>query len=71
MSWQAIHAKGIGACGKLAFTYLTRPKYGMESRNVVMPDGSHPALGSRIKCGSCGETVPFPNQQCEFREVTP
>jgi hypothetical protein len=58
-SYEAWHTHGEGACGKLAWTYIRHPDEagGMESVNVRMPNGSHPAKFSRRLCGSCGKCI--------------
>ena len=50
-------------CGRLAFHYRGRPVPGalMDPARAVLFDGSTPARGSVIICGSCGEPVNDPN----------
>lgn len=55
----AIHRKGQGACGRVAFFYDEdgAPTDRIEAERVTMPDGTSPPPDSVMVCGACGAEI--------------
>jgi len=47
-------------CGDTAFFYddMLVPGTALRAEKATLPDGSHPANGMPMKCGSCGQSIP-------------
>lgn len=60
-----IHELG---CKKPAFYYLKLPVYGdpLSSANARLLDGSIPASGENVICGSCGEILTGEDMKIEY-----
>lgn len=59
MSATAIHRFGAMPCGRVAFFYDDdgAPEDRIEALRVRYPDGTRPAPGETMKCGSCGADI--------------
>lgn len=57
----AVHRYHDKPCGRVAFFYdeVGAPENVVEAHRITMPDGSKPAEGSTMQCGSCGAEIPI------------
>ena len=59
MTQTLIHRVGEDACGGIAFWYdeAGAPEDRIEAERITLPDGTKPARGTFMRCGSCGAII--------------